>query len=296
VYAGYRWTEPKKWYNRIFLNFNASISNLFTQIKSIETKYQRSEINFNGNIQTKKLSWLGLYTAYNPHQNDFYEPRLEGKYFRRGSSVIFDTWYESNSSKKYSFYTEDAIRIYSKFYKAVAMDWQLSQTYRFNSKFSLSHRLNYYPRINSIGYAWTNGIDSVVMGRRKINTVENILSAKYNFTNKMGITFRARHYVSAVKNKEFFTLRNDGNLDPNSVFNKNVDRNLNFFNIDMVYTWQFAPGSSFIVTYKNLVLSDTQDDIPRYIENLKNTFKEPQTNSISLKILYYLDYEYLKRK
>ena len=28
LYAGYRWVEPKGWYNRIFINFNASISKL----------------------------------------------------------------------------------------------------------------------------------------------------------------------------------------------------------------------------------------------------------------------------
>ena len=294
IWMGYRWTEPKKWYNRIFLNFNMSISNLFTQIKTIETRYQRSEINFNGNIQTKKLSWVGLYTAFNPNQNDFYEPRLEGKYFHRGSSYIFDTWYESNSAKKYSFYTEDAIRTFFNFYNAVSMDLQFSQTYRFNSKFSLSHKLNYYPRINSIGFAWTNYTDTVIMGRRKINTVENVLSAKYNFTNKMGITFRARHYVSAVKNKNFFTLRDDGKLDANTVFNKNVDRNLNYFNIDMVYTWQFAPGSFLNIVWKNSI-EDYRDHVEKgYFKNLGNTIETDQSNNLSLKVIYFLDYLQLK--
>lgn len=294
IYLGYRWTEPKNWYNRIFLNFNMSISNLLSQIKTIETKYQRSEINFNANVQTKKLSWLGLYTAFNPHQNDFYEPRTEGQYFRRGSSVILDVWYESNSAKKYSFYTENAVRTYFNFYNAVAMDLNISQTYRFNSKFSLSHRLNFYPRFNSIGFAGSDATGTV-FSRRKVNTVEDILSAKYNFTNKMGLTFRARHYVSSVNCKEFFTLRSDGKLDPNSTFNQNVNRNLNFFNIDMVYTWQFAPGS-----FLNLVWKNSADDFknqvePGYFKNLTNTLQTEQVNNFSMKVIYFLDYLQLKK-
>ena len=94
------------------------------------------------------------------------------------------------------------------------------------------------------------------LARRKIKTVENILSAKYNFTNRMGITFRARHYVSSVDNKEFFTLQQaDGKLNPNPSFNENVNRNVNFFNIDMVYTWQFAPGSFLNIVWKDAVFT-----------------------------------------
>jgi len=294
IYVGYRWTEPRKWYNRIFLNFNMSISNLLSQIGNIETKYQRSEINFNGNIQTKKLSWLGLYTAYNPHQNDFYEPRWEGRYFTRGSSVILDVWYESNSAKKYSFYTENAARKYFNFYNAFAMDINISQTYRFSSKFSLTHRLNFYPRFNSIGYAASTSMNNIIFSRRKINTVEDILQAKYNFTNKMGITFRARHYVSSVKNKEFFTLRTDGKMDPNSTFNQNVDRNLNYFNIDMVYTWQFAPGSFLNLVWKNSA-DDYSDHVEKgYFKNLSNTLETEQVNNFSMKVIYFLDYLQLK--
>ncbi len=300
LWVGYRWTEPKKWYNRIFLNFNMSVSNLLSQIGNIKTKYQRSEINVNGNIQTKKLSWLGLYTAYNPHQNDFYEPRIEGYYFTRGSSVIMDLWYESNSAKKYSFYTENAVRKYFNFYNAVAADLNISQTYRFNSKFSISHRLNLYPRFNSMGFATferdaiTGAIKNIIFGRRKINTVEDILSAKYNFTNKMGITFRARHYVSSVKYKEFFTLGTEGKLASNSTFNRNVDFNQNYFNIDMVYTWQFAPGSFLNLVWKNSA-DDFQNQVENsYFKNLSNTLETEQINNFSMKVIYFLDYLQLK--
>ena len=33
-----------------------------------------------------------------------------------------------------------------------------------------------------------------------------------------------------------------------------------------------------------------------FLDNLNNTFQSPQINSISLKILYYLDYHYLVKK
>ncbi len=252
----------------------------------------------NGNIQTKKLSWLGFYTAFNPHQNDFYEPRVWGQYFTRGSSAIIDLWYESNSAKKYSFYTEVAARKYFKFYNTFAADINFSQTYRFNSKFSLSHRLNFYPRFNSMGFSTFDTLTQTsptenYFARRRVNTVEDILSAKYNFTNRMGLTFRARHYVSSVKNKEFYTLGNDGKLTQD-VYNKNNNRNLNYFNIDMVYTWQFAPGSFLNLVWKSSIEDSRRVVEDSYFKNLGNTLSTDQVNNFSMKVIYFLDYLQIK--
>ena len=146
-----------------------------------------------------------------------------------------------------------------------------------------------------MGYAWSDP-NEIIFGRRKVNTFENILGAKYNFNNMMGITLRVRHYYSSVYNKEFFTLQQDGLLKPNSSFTKNVDQNANFFNVDMVYTWQFAPGSFINVVWKNAVLNYTDIVEPSYIKNLGNTIEADQNNNISLKVIYFLDYLQLKKK
>ncbi|MEI9908833.1 MAG: DUF5916 domain-containing protein [Bacteroidota bacterium] len=86
------------------------------------------------------LVWL-LLELYPAHQNDFYEPRKEGWFFRRGASVLGGAWFESNASKQYSMYTEVAARKYINFYDLFAMDALLNQNYRFNNRFSLSHRI-----------------------------------------------------------------------------------------------------------------------------------------------------------
>ncbi|MBL7744485.1 MAG: carbohydrate binding family 9 domain-containing protein [Chitinophagaceae bacterium] len=295
IYAGYRWIQPKGWYNRIFINFNASISKLFQPIGNLGETYQRSNFNFNFNVQTKTLHWFGSFWNYTPHQNDFYEPRTEGWFFRRGASLLGGGWFESNAAKKYSFYTEVAVRNYFKFYDLVAMDALLFQNYRFSSKFALSHRISYMPRFNGVGYAWSDDT-KIIFARRKVNTVENILNAKYSFTNKMGITFRLRHYVSSVGNKEFFTLQQqDGKLAPDPSFSENVDRNVNFFNIDMVYTWQFAPGSFLNIVWKDAGYTYHDYVEKNYFKNFGRTIESDQNNNISLKVIYFLDYLDLKK-
>ena len=295
LWVGYRWTKPKNWYNRIGINFNANISQLFTKIGNIDEKYQRSNLNFNGHVQTKKLLWFGTFWNYTPKQNDFYEPRNTGWFFQRGSSAGGGGWFETNYAKKYSVYTEIAARQFFNFYDQFNLDAFVNQNYRFNNQFSLSYRLGYQPQFNGMGYTTTLPTE-IIFAKRNVKTIENILSAKYNFNNMMGINLRIRHYYSSVDNKEFFTLQQDGSLIPNSSYVENKDQNANFFNVDMVYTWQFAPGSFINVVWKNAVYDYTNVVEKSYFKNLGNTMEADQNNNISLKVIYFLDYLQLKKK
>ena len=56
-----------------------------------------------------------------------------------------------------------------------------------------------------------------------------------------------------------------------------------------------APGSEINIVWKQAILNSDEQIINDYFENLKNTFAMPQTNSISIKVLYYLDYLSLKK-
>lgn len=296
LWVGYKWIEPKGWRNRLNINFNAYLSRLYDQIGTIDKKFQRANINFNANAQTKKLSFVGTFMSFNPHQNDFYEPRKEGYFFRRGSQAIWGVWFESNSAKKYSFFSEISARHAFNFYNQYGVDFTLGQNYRFNQKLSVSHRLGLSPQFNSVGFAWSDA-NNIIFGRRRVKSVENILSFKYSFTNKMWATFRARHYVSSVQNSKYYDLQQStGTLVRNEVFTGNADRNVNYFNIDMVYTWQFAPGSFFNIVWKDAAFT-YHDAVERdYFKNFGRTIEADQNNNLSIKIIYFLDYLQLTKK
>ena len=106
----------------------------------------------------------------------------------------------------------------------------------------------------------------------------------------MGITFRARHYLSAVDNKEFYLLQHDGTLTSNANFHPSANQNVNFFNIDMVYTWQFAPGSFINIVWKNATQNFSDQVEKHYFKNLSNTVSENNNNNLSFKVIYFLDY------
>jgi hypothetical protein len=91
-------------------------------------------------------------------------------------------------------------------------------------------------------------------------------------------------------------LEQDGTLKPSSKTYYEANYNVNFFNIDMVYTWQFAPGSFINVVWKNSIDEYNQTVTDSYFKNLGTTVNAPQLNSLSFRIIYFLDYLSFKKK
>jgi hypothetical protein len=290
LWLGYHWLKPKNWYNRINLNFNNNISFLAQKIEPINETYQSASFNVNANVQSKKLWYLGVFAGYNFPKNDFYEPRTTGWYFKRGATVNWSTWFESNNSKKYSFNAQIFARNSINFYNGFNMDLFFFQSMRFNNKLSVSQSIDYNPARNDMGYVYIDGSKDINFARRNVSSIEDILSVKYNFSNKMGITFRARHYVSTVDNKEFYLLQTNGTLLTNKDYHPQVNENVNYFNIDMVYTWEFAPGSFLNIAWKNAEQYNSDIVVKRYFENLSNTLSQDNNNNLSVKVIYFIDY------
>lgn len=291
VWLGYRWLKPKKWYNRINANVNMNYSMRYKPMD-----YQRFNFNTNINGQLKNLWWAGLNFNLNPEQNDFFEPRVNGKVFKRPGSYMWGFWFETNNAKKYSAVVEFYNRAFDK-YGSNTQEIFFRNNYRFNKKLTITTSTFLQLAHNNLGYATMFSSDSIIFALRKRNTVENVLNIKYNFNNKMGLSFRARHYWSNVANKEFYKLREDGYLNhiPGGI-SSNVDYNVNYFNIDMVYTWQFALGSFINVVWKDAISTFDQDTRTTYFKNIGNTLNANQQNSISIRIIYFLDYLNLKKK
>jgi len=70
----------------------------------------------------------------------------------------------------------------------------------------------------------------------------------------------------------------------------------NAFTIDMAYRWVFAPGSELSLVWKNSIFGSTEFTKQNYFENVNNLVGVPANNSISLKILFYIDYWTVQQK
>ena len=78
------------------------------------------------------------------------------------------------------------------------------------------------------------------------------------------------------------------------------DDNVNVFNVDAFLTWDFRLGSRLILGYKNWLGSDEtiqfnsgQND---YLRNLSKTFDLRHGNEVTVRFIYFLDYNQLRRK
>lgn len=302
LWTAYRWLQPKSWYNRIQVNYNAYYSRLLTPINNqkIDDKFQAFNTNVNANMQLKNLWFVGALVSYSTTGNDFYEPRTEGFSYKTPAKLQMNAWFETNRAKSYygSFNYYLAKR---SLFENISHTVSLSHNFRFNDKLSVGQELNLSLVKNDAGfydkfYDGNNLVD-ILFSKRDRKTIENVVSAKYNFNNKSGITFRARHYSSTVEQKELFDLNNDGTLSGTKHPTvEMIDRSFNIFNVDAMYTWQFAPGSFVNIVWKDESLISQNQIAKGYFKNINNTLGQPQNNNLSIKVIYYLDYLYLKKK
>jgi hypothetical protein len=301
-WAGYSWTKPSSWYNRFRLNANMWYSRLVSPIDLLKRKelmYQNAGYNINSNGQLKNLWYIGANINGGFRRNDFYEPRTTGRVFRDKGKQYFNFWWESNYAKRVSWGGNLSFGKGSIFNRTL-IGYGIFGKIRFSSKFSIDHQMNVEGTKNQAGYAATTA-NAIYFSRRDVISVENIFSAKYNFTNRMGLSLRTRHYWSKVDPKEIFELDQFGDLQkPVTAFTGNVNQNYNFLSMDMVYTWQFAQGSFINVVWKNIDENFYENFEKNYFRNVSKTIggdgynNLTQFNSFSVKVIYFLDYLTLK--
>ena len=171
--------------------------------------------------------------------------------------------------------------------------------YRFSDKFLVSTSMDVMRDKGNWGWAYkvnTNG--SPVIARRDVKTNTAIVSGQYNFTSRMNVNIRMRHYWSLLQNTNFYNLNSDGNWRDTTFF-ANENLNFNTFNVDMFFTWDFLLGSRLTVAWKNALGSNTRIDPytnTNYVKNFGKVIDNPHSNEITVKIVYFLDYLKLKKK
>ena len=79
--------------------------------------------------------------------------------------------------------------------------------------------------------------------------------------------------------------------------NNKEDYNINYstWTADIGLNWWFAPGSQISLVWKNGVDNQTNSVNYNWLDNVEESFNLQQQNSLSLKVVYYLDYLYLKK-
>ncbi|MFT4666184.1 MAG: hypothetical protein ACI8YQ_000045 [Polaribacter sp.] len=256
-------------------------------------------VNFDFFAMTKKFFAFGFNTFYEPFTtHDYYEPRTNdfSRYYQYPINGGFSAWVSSDYRNTFAY---DIRTFFRKFDddNRYLYDLSISPRYRVNDHLSFILDISSFTYFNDVGYV-TEETDDIILGRRDVRTIENVLNTNYIFNNKMSLIFRLRHYWSVAEYNSFHILEQDGSLSPSN-YNAFNNNSFNAFNIDMEYRWRFAPGSDIFFVWKNAIAAF--EDIPERISSNYNTGLSqlsdiPQSNSFSIKIIYFLDYLNLKSR
>nr|WP_319399947.1 DUF5916 domain-containing protein [uncultured Carboxylicivirga sp.] len=234
--------------------------------------------------------------TYISDDKNYDEPRVAGRYFFKPETFNYNFFAHTDWTKKfhvYAYYGE-----YKRPERNQKGNWcGVGLGSQLGPKLSMSLEMSYEAEQNDYGYVSKNDSqDSIHFARRDVGTIENVLEVSYTFNNQLSLRLRGRHYWSGVESKQFYLLQDDGNLHPDEHYKENHDFNFNAFNVDMVLRWIFAPGSEMTLGWKNAIFNQDDSFENDYGHNLEIIWNSEQTNTISLRVLYYIDYNMLLKK
>ncbi|PKP22980.1 MAG: hypothetical protein CVU05_01380 [Bacteroidetes bacterium HGW-Bacteroidetes-21] len=228
---------------------------------------------------------------------DYYEARYPGVKFVRSGYLYWGAGYATDSKKKVTF--ESSVSYMTTNDKVQTQyEIEVSPRIRISDKFQVSYYLGYIFSNDEYGYLDSYYIEPtffppvILFCKRDLTTITNLLSCQYTFNPRSSLSLRCRHYWSKAIMSEVATLNSEGKLE-NFVPYTGDNINYNVFNTDLQYIWNFAPGSELSIVWKNFISNADNYAEPNFYKNFSNMLKEPQGNSLSVKLLYYLDYNYI---
>lgn len=298
-------------------NFNVSY-NRYKPWKFLLRSFNNLYLNYSHNYETglptnifgnlnlffiSKANWgvWGGFSTSPVSAFDYYEPRVAGRYFRTGEWYFANAGFSTNYVRRFALDLSGNTGNFTPwnihgFPQEQGYNINFKPRYRFNDKFTVTYNFNYNFDPLNPGFANFDSLGNPIFGGRELNTYINTLSAKYIIKNDLSFTLNARHYWNTGEYRFYYDLLDNGMLKLKNDYTGNDNFSYNAFNVDMVFSWQFAPGSILTIVYKNAIEKGDVIIPHGFGDNLDHVLRSPQTNSLSLKILYYLDYQDLRKK
>ncbi|NOZ46291.1 MAG: carbohydrate binding family 9 domain-containing protein [Chlorobi bacterium] len=260
--------------------------------------FTQLNINFNSHVTFRNYLSTGFYASFVPIEiHDYFEARENERLFIDSKNYGYGAWISSDYRKTFALDIRTNLNFAEK-YEQNTMGFVISPRLRPNNQILLVYELRKQRDLNDIGYTTKDDNGDIIFGKRNLNTIINTLNLSYTFTNKASLSFRLRHYWVRLNYNQFYILEQSGYLSNElgyDYYNTSYDYNYNSFNIDLLFQWNFAPGSELSVVWKNII---DNPDVPmenEYFANLNNIFASSLNNNLSVKVLYYFDYNYFKK-
>jgi hypothetical protein len=285
--VNYRILNPTKLFNTFRVNLNS-----YMEYNNTTGRVQGNNFNINLGGNNKANHYLSASFGFNPFKNyDYYEPRQNGKF------VIYPESYNGSLYLSTNYNNKFAIDVNPYFTNTLEKDRynygiSISPRYRFSDRLSLVYSFNLYKQFNNVGYI-DNDNTSIYFAKRNRDTYTNSLTSKYSINSNMNFNLSVRHYWSLAENNSFHSLNNDGTLTE-TIYTENKNSNFSTWNLDLSYSWWFAPGSQVSVLYRNNASTFDRTINKDYSNNFSNLLSDNLSHVLSVSVRYYIDYNQAK--
>ncbi|MES2410386.1 MAG: DUF5916 domain-containing protein [Bacteroidota bacterium] len=290
--ASYRILKPTKTYNSFRLNLNA-----YSEFDNHTGKTQANSLNVSVDSNNTMNDYFGYGISLSPFKiYDFYEPRSadDSKFVMYPAS--YNTWFFLSSSyvRKFAIDFNPAITFADEKDRTV-YSVLISPRYRFNDYLSLIYSFKFLRQNRNIGWVDFDENGNAIFARRDRITYTNSLRGKYTINNNMNLNLIVRHYWSYAVNHDYLTLQDDGSVADNLIYSTNKNSNLNTWNLDLSYSWWFAPGSQVSVLYRNSSFLFSREYSHEFGSNFKDAIDNQNLSHVlSISVRYFIDYNSVK--
>lgn len=289
--ASYRIFEP----TANFQSYTISFSSLYKQLATPNT-YTGLELGADFFANSLKLDTYGFNIGMEPgRQFDYFEPRVDGRFFIYENFTNVGGFLSSNYNRKFAIDIRSNVNtFFESGRESYAYNINVEPRIRFNDFFFMVYSFTFDNRINDRGFA-SFLEEEPIFGERDRQILTNSISANYNFNPFHGLKLQLRHYWDTVLYDEFmYDLNPNGRLSENLDLPKNdlpssPDINFSTWNLDLNYSWQFAPGSFLTALYRNQLFSNTEEAQNNFETTFTDLFQQDIQHTVSIRLQYFLD-------
>ncbi len=289
----YRILNPTKKLN----TFNTSV-NLYSEFDNRTGRIQTGSVNYNLSLTDKKNDYYGLGLNARPVENyDFYEPRFPGRFVYIPRNFGGYAYFSSNYNRKFAIDIQPSFTLTD---EKTRENWSLyvEPRYRFTDRITGNVSFSFSRQNNNVGYIDDSYVDDatpfdIYFTKRNRTTYSVSTGGKYAINKDMTLNLSARYYWSYAENMEFFTLTDEGYLQP-AIYTEDRNSNFNTWNLDFGYSWWFAPGSQITMLYRNnsgTFVREINKDIGT---NFRGLFQDNLAHIFSISVRYFFDYNRIR--
>lgn len=295
LFAGcsYRILNPSGKFNAFSVFQSNSI-----EFDNFTGRSQAADVRVNINATTRKNDYFGLALNLRPIETfDFYEPRIDRRFVYQPRVFGGYLYFSSNYNRRFAIDFQPQFNFFDE-EKRQSFGIYVEPRFRFTNNITGNISFNYIRNNNNIGYIDDNFTDSntpynIFFARRNRSTYVLAAGGKYAVNKDMTFNLNARYYWSYADNREILSLTDAGYLVP-AVYTENKNSDFTTWNLDLSYSWWFAPGSQITVLYRNNSDFFTNQLSKNINANIDNLFGNNLTHIFSISIRYFIDYNQAK--